>query len=912
MGCNQSQNTSMAKLTRFGPFELDLEAADLRRNGKSLRLPEQQFQILELLLDREGGLVSRDDIRRRLWPNDTVVDWDGSINAAIMKLRSALGDTAGQPKFIETVARRGYRLLGPVEQEKPIPRKSNSLPEAVQERKSGSLVGQRVSHYRVLGVLGGGGMGLVFKGEDLKLNRPVALKFLPEDMARDPQTLLRFEREAKTASSLNHPNVCTVYLVDQHEGQPFLVMELLEGETLREVIAKSIDSGSGKRQPLPLDRILDIAIQMAQGLAAAHEKGIIHRDIKPANVFCTRAGHVKILDFGLARVAHHWADSLKSNGQAPSDPRLAAPQGPRLRKEQTLSNSGPAMGTAGYMSPEQIRGETLDARSDLFSFGIVLYELTTGRQPFFGNTTQDLFDAIIHRHATPPRELSPALPAGLDQLIQRLMLKQPAARYAEAHEVLRDLRRTRQARASDAAPGASPLASIAVMPFEDLSPDRSQLPFCEGMAAEIIHALGSVPGLRVISRTSAVLCREKKMELAEIGRHLNVESVLEGTVRKAGSRLRVMANLISTRDGSQTWTKRYDRDEGDLFEIQDEITSAIVETLKGKLVGMLPPIRRSTDNLEAYKLYLKGRYFWERRNRAYLQSAVISFHQAIAADPEYALPHSGLADCYLIMAVYSFKPYDEAYPMALKLARRALELDPELPEGHLSMGAVRMLLERDWPGAEASLSRALELEPKLVVARAYRSLLYAMGKRPELAISEAEQTMLEEPDSGLVCYLASATHFCTGNSPKAAELIERALDLEPKAIMIHWIRSWIFALAGRAEEAITEGLRAAIASDHHQMLVSGLGVAYARAGRKSEAQELILELKERSVREVIASQWIGEIYLALEQYSEAMDYFEKGYEERNAFLMALASAPEYTPLRGEPRFRALLEKMKLL
>jgi TolB-like protein len=577
-----------------------------------------------------------------------------------------------------------------------------------------------------------------------------------------------------------------------------------------------------------------------------------------------------------------------------------------------LTSPGSTLGTVAYMSPEQARGEQVDTRSDLFSFGIVLYEMTTGRQPFVGSTAAVLFDAILHRQAPAPSTANPAMPMSLERLIQSLMSKDPAARHGRAKEVVEELRSIQRQQSSEHSnPAAQNIPSIAVLPFEDLSPDRSQQPFCEGMAAEIINALGGVQGLRVISRTSAVRCREKGMDLSEIGQHLSVQSVLEGTVRKSGARLRVTAQLVSTYDGSQTWSKRYDRSEGDVFDIQDEIAAAIVKNLKGKLVASVPAVRRATDNLEAYKLYLKGRYYWERRNRASLQSAMTHFEQAIAADAEYALPHSGLADCYTIMAVYSVKSYSETYPKASLLARRALELDPELPEAHLSVGAIRLLIEWDWAGAEASLTKALDLNPKLAVARAYRAFLFAITKRWPEARSESILTLRDEPDSGLLCYLAAGAYFWSRDLDTAAELIERALELEPRAVFTHWIRNWTLCLKGRAEETIPGMVQAVLASDHHPHLVSGLGVVYARAGRTAEAEELILELKSRSAREYIASQLVGEIYLALERFPEALDCFERAFEERNPFLMALASGPQYIPLQNEPRYRALLQRMNL-
>lgn len=419
-----SWETQMPVQVRFGPFELDLDAAELRSDGRRVRLPEQQFKILDMLLLAEGRVVSREEIRKCLWPNDTVVEFDRSINAAIMKLRIALGDTGDKPRFIETLVRRGYRLIVPVERSE---RKSPEAP--VRDITHGSLIGRKVSHYRVLGILGGGGMGLVYKGEDLKLNRPVALKFLSGELATDSLTVQRFEREARTASSLNHPNICTIHEVDEYLDQPFIVMEFLEGETLRELIARFADSAAEGRRGIPLPQLLDIALQIADGLNAAHQKGIVHRDIKPANIFVSPSGKVKILDFGVAKAVAELLPELPGETSAPHPQTVATHAGPI---DLTLSRAGTPIGTAGYMSPEQVRGVRLDTRTDLFSFGLILFEMAAGSRAFQGRTPQELGAAILLDEPAPlPANVSPRLRA----IILRCLEKSPAARYQRASEV---------------------------------------------------------------------------------------------------------------------------------------------------------------------------------------------------------------------------------------------------------------------------------------------------------------------------------------------------------------------------------------------------------------------------------------------------------------------------------------------
>ena len=421
---------------RFGDFELDLKAGEVCKGTGKILLQEQPFQILLMLVGNRGEVVTRDEIKKKLWPNDTVVEFDHSIHTAVKKLRQALGDSAEAPRYIETVARRGYRLLVPVERieassvDPQTPASTTPSPGAAT---TGSyLTGRKVSHYRLLNVLGGGGMGVVYRAEDLKLGRQVALKFLPEELGNDEKAVERFEREARAASALDHPNICSIYEFGEHEGQPFIVMQLLEGQTLRERIA--VESQSGR--PLPMDEIVDLAIQISKGLEAAHEKGIIHRDIKPANIFITNRSEAKILDFGVAKFLqageqpHASADPESHNAMLPDAASSSL---------YTLTRTGANLGTSGYMSPEQIRGETVDTRSDLFSFGLVLYEMATGQRAFSGDTAHGIREDILKQKSAPAREVNPEVPASLEKIINKAVEKDREARYQTAAEMRADL-----------------------------------------------------------------------------------------------------------------------------------------------------------------------------------------------------------------------------------------------------------------------------------------------------------------------------------------------------------------------------------------------------------------------------------------------------------------------------------------
>lgn len=727
-------------------------------------------------------------------------------------------------------------------------------------------------------------MGVVYRAEDTRLGRHVALKFLPPDLSSDPVAQQRFTREARSASALDHVHICTIFDIGETtEGGLFIAMAYYDGETLDRRIA---------RGPIPPPEAALIGQQVADGLARAHQSGIVHRDVKPANLMLTGEGVVKILDFGIAKL----------------------PRGDRLTRE------GMAVGTLTYMSPEQARGEEPDPRSDLWSLGVVLYEMLTGEPPFHGKGQAGTLHAVLYGELPPLADKLPEEHRDLAAVVEKSLQRKPSRRYPDARSMASDLRR--HAAAVDtlvsipvptsAQQSISPRQpSIAVLPFADLSSGQDQEYFCIGLAEELTLALTRVPGLQVASRSSAARIAEQENDLETIGRKLGARSVLEGTVRKEGQRLRVTTQLVEVEDGYNLWSERFDRELVDVFTIQEEIARHIVDALQLTLVGDLKPpgADDSRRHPEAYNVYLEGRYFADKRTEEGLKKALELYRKALDKAPDYARAWAGMADAYSLLGIYGLSPPRDVMPRAREAASRALEINSKLAEAHASLGCVRSIYEWDWAKAEASYHEARRLDPKHAVTRhGYAVHCLMPSGRFEQALDELRRARDLDPLSPVILTTLGLPHYFARRYDEAVAAFRHALELDPGFGIGHFFLARAFVEQGRYAEAIRALEQSIELSGDSPEKTAALAHARAVSGQENIARNLLKDLVHQSETRYVSPVLRSQVLVGLGEREPALKALEEALDLKAVDLVWVEHHPVFDDLRDESRFRTLLDR----
>jgi serine/threonine protein kinase/tetratricopeptide (TPR) repeat protein len=888
-----------SRRVRFGAFELDLRTGELRSievpdPNKKILLREQVFQVLRMLVEREGKIVTRGEIRNRLWPNDTVVDFDQSINATIKTLRRALGDSADVPRYIETLARRGYRLMPTIEYLESAPGTVPAELPGGTPLQSNSLIGKKVSHYRVLEVIGGGGMGMVFRAVDLKLGRLVALKFLPEEFAGDAVALKRFEREAQTASALNHPNICTIYEIEEHEGQPFIAMELLQGDNLRDHLSAS------KQKLLPLSELLGISAQICDGLQAAHDRGIIHRDIKPANIFLCESGTVKILDFGLAKLA--------GSDVALESAAAASTTGPKASLNESLKNglsrTGTTAGTAGYMSPEQVRQEELDTRSDLFSFGLVLYEMACGQRAFTGKTLVNVHEAILHQPAPPARADNPALPRSLDLVLAKALEKDRDQRYKSASALKNDLKRItreihparRWTRRVFAAGALLALGALSVWRYQvyrhritlaptdtivlaDVDNQTNDPVFDDALNTALRYELQQTPYLNVLGsdKASATLGQLKLAPTTKITPEIalqicsktNSRMVISDTIADAGNHYYLEMRALDCASGAT------------LAEEQNEINSRneVVDQLGATALCLRSKLGEPSDSLarfnqpleKALSPSIEALQAAAQGGKLYLAGgaagALKLFQQAVELDPNFALGYSRMGAAYLFLGdtELSEASYTRAYQLRDRLTERD-RLNTEIDYYAWVTG--------DWENEYSSVLRFLEMFPRDVLGHANLRAAFVHLGQPDRAADEAAETARLRPSPYYFGSAIQSIRFASRFSEAKSWLAKAdALKLDNSLIRRERL---IVAFATGDRDTVEKILKEEEQGSYREDFLHEHSLIEIQQGRFQSAERLRLQASGRTLKAGNADWWV--ILSALEDAEVGMDVQARRYE----------------------------------
>ena len=779
--------------------------------------------------------------------------------------------------------------------------------------------GAIINQYRILSPIGKGGMGDVYLAQDSKLDRQVALKILPPAFAEDKDRMNRFAREAKSVSALNHPNILTIFEFGADGDVHFIAAEFVRGETLREKL----------KGGLTLLQTLEIAIQIASALQAAHEAGIIHRDIKPENVMIREDGIVKVLDFGLAKLV----EQITIGAEAET-----------LVQDQT--QTGMVMGTAAYMSPEQARGARVDARSDIFSFGCVLYEALCGRKPFAGETINHTIVAIMEQQPVALSELIERCPAEIERITGKCLAKDARARYQTAKDLLNDLKefkdelsfqaklgRTATSHPQEAKPQnlrsrttpgkqeveqranaqsvSSNQQSIAVLPFTNMSADEDNEYFCDGLAEELLNALAKIENLKVAARTSAFSFKGKDANISEIGEKLSVKTILEGSVRKSGNRVRITVQLINVADGYHLWSEVYDRKMQDVFAIQDEITATTIDNLKIKLLKPFAVDEAIPAHFEAYNACLKGRHYLNRRTAADILKSVQYFEQSISLEPNYAPAFSGLADSYNLLGAgdYAVLSPGEAFPKAKQAATRALEIDPSLANAHTALGWATTIYDWDLSRGEQHYLRALELNPGYATTHHWYGMLLAVRGDFDKAVFEVETARRLDPLSPIVNSDVAWVLYHARRYDEAIAQCRETIELAPDFSVAHWNLGQSLREKGMLAEAIAEFERADELSGGNQVFRAALAHALALSGKRDRAIQILESFIIDSKTRYVAPHAMVMIYIGLGDYEQALQWLERAYEERTDFVLEAFANPAVDPLRDHAHFQEVMQRL---